>query len=154
MTDHRTHVGRTISSLAGAIVALASWVAIVPWDLSTSANGRPIPGALDDSGQLKLVTAAFLVPCVVAIVAGAAQLIQPLAFTLASGTVCVTLTTWRGMAAEVHGANMAVLWPVAGVPAVLVSAAVVVTVTGIIDHARHRRTEDAAPEDGAAGREV
>jgi hypothetical protein len=145
MTERRAGLGRISSAAAGALVGAVAWMAIVPWDLSTFANGRPIPGALDDSGQLKLITAAFLVPCVVAIAAGAAQLIRPLAFSLASGTVCVTLTTWRGMAAEVHGANMAVLWPVAGVPAVLVSAAVVVTATGLIAALQRRRARAPRP---------
>ena len=127
------------STAIGALVGAAAWVAIVPWDLSTHLGSQPIPGALDQDGQLRRLAAAFVLPCVVAVLAGAAHLIRPLAFSVAAGAIWIALTTWRAMDAEVQGANMAALWPIVGLPAVMVSAAVVVTITSVIEQLRQRR---------------
>lgn len=137
MTGEDRRVGRIASALLGAVVGIVAWLVIVPWDLSTHDAGRAIPGAPSETAQMVRLFAALGVPYVLAVIGAAFRWIRPLAFSVCSGLVWIVLTTWRGSAAEVSGANMAPLWPVLGIPLAMVGSSLAVVVSTVVDRMRN-----------------
>jgi hypothetical protein len=99
-----------LGATAGVAIAVATWILLVPWDLSElDANGSTLESGGDDSGwQIAVVG-------IVVVLVGLATTLKPV--TRGAGPVLVAsgLTTWsalfawRAGTAEVSGANMFVV---------------------------------------------
>jgi hypothetical protein len=99
-----------LGATAGVAIAVATWILLVPWDLSElDANGSTLESGGDDSGwQIAVVG-------IVVVLVGLATTLKPVArgagpVLVASGlTTWSALFAWRAGTAEVSGANMFVV---------------------------------------------
>lgn len=127
--------GRIALSLgAGSTLSLTLWILLLPWNLSTHRDGRPIAEAPTQADQMKLLALAFGIPFVVGTICAVFGWVRITSFGLAAGMTWTVLTTYRGMAAEVDGANMAALWPFLGIPATAVATVLSNTIVTAVAH--------------------
>ncbi len=124
------------AALAGAAVALVSWLLLVPWDLSeVTEDGRIIEGGGDDSGlQIALVG---VIVVALALVAVARASSRPLAAPVVAGGLAAwtALFAWRAGAAETVGANMFMApLVIVFVPATIVAPILVRSIAARLDH--------------------
>jgi hypothetical protein len=124
------------AALAGAAVALVSWLLLVRWDLSeVTEDGRPIEGGGDDNGlQIALVG---VIVVALALVAAARASTRPAAATFVAGGMAAwtVLFAWRAGAAETVGANMFIAPLVTVfVPATIVAPILIRTIAARLDH--------------------
>ncbi len=106
--------------LAGVALAVAAWVVVVPWDMSTvDAAGNDIPGRSDgETGpRIAVVLAVVMAGAVAADVLWRAS--RPIFLAVAGSATWAFLFAWRAAVSRVGGANM---WPIAFVMLVLPAA--------------------------------
>jgi hypothetical protein len=136
----RPPVQTLLAAIAGLLIMVIVWLVIVPWDLSTHANGRPIAGAPTGDQLAVRMLIALAIPFVAAIAIAFTGRPRPAFALWASASIAWTiLSTWRGMAAEVSGANMAVLWAPIGLFASVVGMAIVLVTGSVVERFRSRR---------------
>lgn len=127
---------------SGAVVAVVTWLLLMPWDLSeVTPDGRLIEGGGDDYGtQLVLVAATVVALGLVGVVWDETRALA--ASFVAGGLVAWTvLFAWRAGVAETEGANlfMAPLVVLFG-PATVVTPMLVRAIGRRLDRPRARQT--------------
>ncbi len=98
---------KLIAEVGGALLALASWLLLVPWHLSElDAEGYPIEGGGDDAFlPIALVGVAVVAAAVLVL---AIRRLRPTAAAFALGGLATwsVLFAWRASVARVSGANL------------------------------------------------
>jgi hypothetical protein len=95
------------ASLAGAALALISWLLLLPWDLSeVDADGRVLDQGGDDFGGMIAVVAGIVVTASVGILLARRARWASAWVAMGGMAVWATLFAWRAGTSETSGANM------------------------------------------------
>ncbi len=121
------------AALIGGVVALGTWLVVVPWDLSEiGADGQLLDQGGDDNGGLIALVAGVVIVIAVCLLMASRTRWSATWFAAGGLATWATLFAWRAGGSETSGANMFMI------PLLLAVIPVAVAVPLVLRRLEHR----------------